>query len=166
MTTIDHPLLEAERALATRAPDALARIQDEWQAGPRTAARLRESIFEILGPTFQGCVPLAITEVLDPEAVEAGFDVKDRWAALGIIDDASVLRLADGSWFGLGRVEEVADRPMALLFLADEDARRLQAHLADGGQPVWAVPATNLLPLGTESELRALMDEPVGGPEA
>lgn len=162
MTTIDHPLLEANRALESGFldPEALDRIRDEWQARPKTPAAMREAIFEMLGPGYRGCLPLAIAEILDPETVRMAFpELDDSWLAIGPIDDASVLELADGSWFG-ARPAPDADRPMAGVFVRPDDAHELEAMLAEGRKPVWAVPATDLLPLGTEREFRAFMDAP------
>ena len=161
MVAIDHPLLEAERAIESGFldPDALERVRVEWAAGPRTPAMMRESVFEILG--WRGCVPLAFMEVVDPATLALEFPGSaDAWLAVGVVDDASVLALADGSWLGVAGLPEDADRPVGGLFVTAVDAVALSAQLAEGRKPVWAVPATYLMHLGTEREFREFMDAP------
>jgi hypothetical protein len=173
MTTIDHPLLEAVRILESGFldPDVVARMRAEYHGrpGPHTTAQLRESVFEILGPGFKGCVPLAWMDVLDPDTIAPAFpelaDVPNPvWMAIGIIDDVTMFELGDGKWFGdevgVARPAADADRQMGGLFLGEDDARKLAAVLAEGREPVWAIPPTDLFPLGTEREFRAFMDEP------
>ena len=159
MATIDHPLLEANRAIESGFldPEALDRAVAEWRAGPQTPARMRECVFEILGPGFRGCLPIAIMEILDPETVLEGLGIA-KWLAIGPIDDASVLEIAGGDWFGIGKVDATADRPMVGFVVDEDSARWLGETLAEGRRPVWAIPATDLLPLGTEREFRAFMD--------
>ena len=59
--TVDHPLIEANRIVSSGVFDeaAMARITEEWKAGDQTPARLRASIFEVLGEGFRGHVPIA-----------------------------------------------------------------------------------------------------------
>lgn len=108
---------------------------------------VRESVFEILGPGFKGCIPLAWFEVLDPDTIAPAFPEfaampNPVWMAVGIIDDVSMFELADGKWFGdmirVARPAADADRQMGGLFLGGEDARELEAVLTDGRKPVWA----------------------------
>lgn len=161
MPTIDHPLLQANRILSSGVLDeaAMSRIAAEWWSGDRTPARLRASIFDVLGDTFRGCVPVAIEDVIDPDFARETLGAP-IWAALGPIDDGSVLRLDDGTWFLIGPVDEKGmDREMVLFRLAGEDdAKDLKAMLAEGRSPIWAVPAVNLLPMGSEREYRAFME--------
>jgi hypothetical protein len=162
MTTIDHPLLEAERVLESGFldPAAMERVREELQAGPRTAAHMREAVFEILGPGYRACLPIAIAEVLDPDTTFEGLGVRG-WFAIGPIDDSSVLEMADGDWLNVGKPDADADRAMAGFFVHEDDAGPLIDALAEGRQPVWAIPATDLVPLGTEREFRAAMDAPL-----
>jgi hypothetical protein len=161
VATIDHPLLEATRVLESGwlDPEIVRRSVEEWRSGPLTAARLRESVFELLG--WRGQVPVAIEEVFDPEFSSEYLGVA-CWAAFGPIDDSSVLQLADDSWFA--QVERPDDREMVVIKLADQaTADELRAMLDGGRKPVWAVPATQLMPLGSERSYRAFMasDEPL-----
>jgi hypothetical protein len=160
MTTIDHPLSEANRVIESgwMDPEFVERVRAEWEAGSRTAERLRASIFDLLGDGFRGRVPVLIEAVVDPELAKESLDA-EGWFAIGIVDEASVLRMADGSWFGLGHVDESAiNRRMVLLGLADEaDAVELRAELADGRKPVWALDPLRLLDMGDESDYRAAM---------
>ena len=163
MTTIDHPLLAAERALKSGFldPASLATLRAEVASRPRTPAWVRESIFEILGEGFRGCLPVAIEAVLDPETVAMGFEEADGdiWMAIGPVDDASVLELSDGSWFGAAPPAPDADRRMVGFVLDPESAGGLDAALSDDRHPIWAIPATRCIPLGSEREFRALMGE-------
>jgi hypothetical protein len=156
--TIDHPLLEANRMVGLLSAEYQARILAELNAGDRTPARLRESIFEFLG--WQGAMPVAIDAVVDPEMAQDSLGI-EGWFAIGVIDDGSVLQMADGSWFGLGRVDQSAvDRQMVIFALPrDVDGATLTAELAAGGKPVWAMPADALLDMGSEREYRAAMAE-------
>jgi hypothetical protein len=164
----EHPLTIAARMIDSgfMDPEQLARARDDFLAGPRTSARLRESIFEILGEGWRGCMPVALDAVMDPETVESSLGVA-AWVAVGFIDDAAVLRLSDGKWFVVDTPAEDPDRQVVIFPLAsEEEARELEDDLAEGKKPIWVVPATRLLEMGLESEYRAFMDGDVPPAEA
>ncbi|MDQ3127297.1 MAG: hypothetical protein M3Q66_02405 [Chloroflexota bacterium] len=156
MATIDHPLTEAARRLEAD-PAAARRARDEWFAGPRTTARLREAIFETIGEGFRGCLPVAIEEVMDPEAAEWSMGVA-AWLVVGIVDDSSVLELSDGTWFGGAKPGPEADRAVVVFRLdGKKEASALRRVLRKGRHPVWAVPATRCIEMGGERDFRAAM---------
>lgn len=153
---IDHPLLEAQRVVTSGwlDPEFRDRAMAEWRAGPRTAERLRAAMFELMGPGFRGRVPVAIEEIFD-------LDDAEGWRfVLGYVDEGSVLGLADGSWFGLGNVDEAAINRKAVVFsLTTDDAEELQRELAEGREPVWALDPLTLLDLGDERSLRETLGD-------
>lgn len=156
--SIDHPLLAAERAIESGFldPAMLERVRDEFNARPRTPAQMRESIFEILGEGFRGCLPIALDAVIDPELMLESMGVA-AWGIVGVIDDASVLRLDDGSWLGVVAPDPDCDRDMVLFFVDETSGQSVEAELAEGHEPVWAIPATQVWPMGSERSYRAAM---------
>jgi hypothetical protein len=156
--TIDHPLIEANRIVSSGVFDeaAMARIREEWGAGDRTPARLRASIFEVLGEGFRGRVPIAWEEVLDPGAVREGLEI-DSWAAVGVQDESAVLELSGGDWFGLPERPTIGDRTMVLLLIPADEATALREQLDAGERPMWAVDPLAVLDMGPESAYRAAM---------
>lgn len=162
-TMIEHPLLEANR-LATEGwllPDSAELIRREWEAGPRTAARAREAVFEVLGEGYRGCIPVAVDSVIDPETVEEGFgepNVNGFWLAVGPVDDASVLKMANGRWFLLGEPPVIENRQMIGFLVEAEEAARLQGYIDQNRTMIMAIPAARCLDFGGEREYRAFME--------
>lgn len=156
--TVDHPLLAANRIASSGVFDAAAmeRIRMEWEAGDRTPARLRASLFEMLGEGFRGHVPIAWEDVLDPETTLDGLGI-DSWAAIGVQDESAVLELSGGDWFGLSERPTVGDRTMVLLLVSEDEAATLREQLEAGKRPTWAVDPLAVLDMGPESAYRAVM---------
>jgi hypothetical protein len=150
---IDHPLLEVERQLASGmlTEGFLERTKAEFQAGPRTSAAVRATIFELMGPDFRGRVPVLIESVEDMDE-----DGTTYWIIVGCIDDSSVLRLADGAIFG--GVTLPAVREMVAFCVDSDFAAELQQELDEGREPVLALDPVRLLPLGDEAAFRAFVD--------
>jgi hypothetical protein len=151
MKTIDHPLREALRALDSGmlSDPFLARVRAEYHSGPPTAARLRASLFEMMGPDWVGRVPVAIEE-----SMEVG---PNDWMVYGCIDDESVVRLADGSTFG-GATLPVSRRMVAWTIDSAIGAE-LHDELAAGKHPVLNPHPVECIDLGEEEAARRSLAE-------
>jgi hypothetical protein len=149
--TIDHPLAEAVRIFdgGMHSDAFLDRVRAEYHSGPPTAARLRASLFEMMGPDWVGRVPVAIEE-----SIEVG---TNDWMVYGCIDDGEMLRLADGSTF-LGAVLP-ASRRMVAWTIDPAIGTEIRDELAAGKHPVLNPPAVDCIDLGQEEDARRELTE-------
>ncbi len=158
---IDHPIRELLRRLESGEADRDAgheRVMRWALEEPKTPATARALLFDLLGPDFSGCVALAVEAVMDPETAEDSLGVPE-WTAVGMIDEAAVLELDDGTWFGVGdRPADADDREMGVVRVPADLAAILEAEMEAGltGRIV-TVPDADVVRLGRESAFRASM---------
>ena len=132
------------------------RVWAEYRSGPQTAARLRASVFEIMGPDWVGRVPVAIEE-----SIEVG---RGDWMSYGCIDDGEMLRLADGSTFLNATVP--ASRRMVAWSIDPALGAELRDELAAGKHPVLNPGADQCIDLGQEEDARRELAELMASDDA